>query len=246
MEETKKIKIEQDTSENLNVELKQQPWDSININTNLWNLGTIYTKNTWITYVELLNKKDFNVKTSDELNIISKSVTSLWIISILFWEFNIRISQFLWIQIQWNNEILKWILWIILVMEIILLLIYFYRDTKKLKIEKVDENIWIKKELKYLKEKLKKEESISRKKKIEENILEIKNYNEKIWIQIFQKNIIFYLLKFTIPLFIWYIWIKSIWVSKIKEVLCFIQPLDIIVWILFSAIIYFSFFKKLK
>ena len=246
MDEAKKIKIEQWILENINVELKQQPWDSLNINANLSYTDPIYTKNTWVSYVSIIDKKDFNIKASSELNIISKSVTTLWLAWILFWEFDIKISQFIWLKIEWNSETLKWVLWTILIIEIILLFTYFYRDSKKLKIDKVDNDIWFFKNLKKVKEQIKKEKNQSRKKNLEKELENIKNENDKISIQLFQKNIIFYLLKFILPLFIWYLWIKSIWLSKIIETISFINLNDIIILISWIVILYLIFLKKLR
>lgn len=192
----------------------------------------------------------FVYKESKEIWVISKSLISFWILWLLYWKFDISITQFLWVEIQWGKNVI-WFIGFVIVFEIFHLLIYLYRDLVKLKLEWIDAKIWKKRNVKIYLEKIENEQNS---KNINETRLEnfrseldwtLRN-NSLVHIQIIQKNIIFIFLKILLPICIWIVSLRNIWPDSLLLIINKFDYIDSIILILFLLIWFIWINKYLK
>lgn len=244
------IKIKQDILEALNVKISNNLENRLNVNIieRPWFSTLTTIKNP--VQVEIIKNpnNDFLFYESKDLSFTWKSLLSIWITWILYWTYNIKISSLFWINIQDSQNHISWIIWIIIIIEIIIFSSLFFRDYLKNKTSEISKIIWNKHSLKNLYKDLKINKNNP---SIKDAIENLENENNKIILQSFQKNIIYYWFKIIYPLYIWIIWVLSIWFHNIRKTLEII-PIHyiftpIIIFILLIIIVnIFSNFNKIK
>lgn len=216
------IKIEQWFQETLNVRLSQDIQERLNVNIDHLRPQSIDVKKIWSPVkVEVIKtpENDFLYYESKELAFTWKTLLSIWLIWIIYWTYNLKVNSFLWISINDSNNYVPWIIWILIIFECLIFCLIFLRDFFK---DWVDKKILIKKNTERIKEheaELKKEKITDEQRKaIRFSLNELKIENNKITLQNYQKNIIYYGTKIIVPLSVWLMWAVSIWVKKINEV----------------------------
>lgn len=249
--ESLKINLENDIFNPIDVKLQNNIENPINVNIDPRSPLSIVSLPK--LKVELLNEKkeEYYYNISKELWITSKGLLSLWLIWILYSKFNITISQFINIKIIWDKNEILWFLGLIIISQILILIIYFYRDITKFKIEKTEQDIWNLKDLEEINYRINQMLDSNRTttdeiEKVYWDKLEIIQHNQNIQLQIFQKNIVFLILQVSIPLFIGYLAIKSIWISPLYSILKNFHFIDLLLLISITAVILLITNKYLK
>lgn len=194
------VKIKQEVLESLNVTLKQNPWEQLNVN--IWQhiLSNIWISNQRWKPFKIQNIDDNYLFTeSIDSKITGKALIGLWVIWILYWN-NIEVSRLFWTTFTDENNIIWWVILLSIIIELLLFIFIIYRDLWRYKVK----NKEIERKNKAILDNFKKQRKTSEiEQKVIDNIEDIKNQKfHKIFLQLWFKA--FY------PIIIWIIWFKKI------------------------------------
>jgi hypothetical protein len=229
------IKIKQDQLEKLKISLHQDPQDSLRVNLWSWILtNSSISNNRWEPLkIKIINEEGYLFKESWEAKISSRALISIWILWILYGN-NITISSFFWTKINDSYEMIPWIIFWFIFIELLIFLSFFYRDIKKFQIKKTSEKIWIKNDISKFKKKLKENTDPQKMNEIQQSINRLEFINSEISIQVFNKNIIYLWFKTIYPLFIWILWLKYLWYSSFIKFTDLFWIIDVLIFLIIS------------